>query len=197
MKTLQDLKPFLEVLGLSTKKYPTVQQVKKAYRDLLYKHPDRNKSGEDTTSEFQNITEATRELIDYLVNAHEPSKDTPNTAGDKDETEEAFNERLLSFMKENDYVVANQDSYTIHLDQSWGMDLVEQVEKKLGKQREVIQHGGLKIKTKALKIPGVAEELFGSVTVTIWLNTKPKDVGPREGICVLCISGAPLYPEGC
>ena len=56
---------FLSVLGLETDRVPSIEEVKAAYKELYHLHPD--KAGEESTARFQEITEAAKEVFEFLT----------------------------------------------------------------------------------------------------------------------------------
>ena len=62
MSDTTQIKDYLRVLNLNTTRVPTFKEYKKAYRELLKLHPD---LGGDTPK-FQEITQAAREVFDYM-----------------------------------------------------------------------------------------------------------------------------------
>ena len=64
-RNLRSLGRFLTTLGLDTDKVPSVSEYRRAYRSLLHLHPD--KAGDDTLSRFQEITEAAKEVFEFLT----------------------------------------------------------------------------------------------------------------------------------
>ena len=66
-RNLRSLGKFLSTLGLDTDKVPSVSDFRKAYRSHLHLHPD--KAGDDTLARFQEITEAAKEVFEFLTTA--------------------------------------------------------------------------------------------------------------------------------
>ena len=64
-RNLRSLGRFLTTLGLDTDKVPSISEYRRAYRSLLHLHPD--KAGDDTLSRFQEITEAAKEVFEFLT----------------------------------------------------------------------------------------------------------------------------------
>ena len=64
-RNLRSLAKFLTTLGLDTDKVPSVSDFRKAYRSHLHLHPD--KAGQDSTAKFQEITEAAKEVFEFLT----------------------------------------------------------------------------------------------------------------------------------
>ena len=64
-RNLRSLAKFLTTLGMDTDKVPSVSDFRKAYRSHLHLHPD--KAGQDSTPKFQEITEAAKEVFEFLT----------------------------------------------------------------------------------------------------------------------------------
>ena len=64
-RNLRSLGRFLTILGLETDKVPSVSNFRKAYKSLFHLHPD--KAGPDSTAKFQEITEAAKEVFEFLT----------------------------------------------------------------------------------------------------------------------------------
>ena len=76
-RNLRSLARFLTTLGLDTDKVPSVSDFRKAYKSHLHLHPD--KAGDDSLAKFQEITEAAKEVFEFLTSSgnlkHEDIKD--------------------------------------------------------------------------------------------------------------------------
>ena len=64
-RNLRSLAKFLATLGLETDKIPSVSDFRKAYRGFMHLHPD--KAGDDSLARFQEITEAAKEVFEFLT----------------------------------------------------------------------------------------------------------------------------------
>ena len=76
--SLSEISEFLKTLGLPTTKIPTVSEVRTKYRALLILHPDR--AGAASTDDFQKITEAVRNILDFILNHRETESEGEKSA---------------------------------------------------------------------------------------------------------------------
>ena len=69
MSDLNEIKPYLKLLKLDESRVPSSAEHKKAFRDLLFLHPDKNdkENVEDTTEQFQRITEAVDIVLEFIL----------------------------------------------------------------------------------------------------------------------------------
>ena len=66
-RNLSSLAKFLTTLGLDTDRFPSVSEFRTAYKGFFHLHPD--KAGPDSNGKFQEITEAAKEVFEFLTTA--------------------------------------------------------------------------------------------------------------------------------
>ena len=66
-RNLRSLAKFLSTLGLDTNRIPSVSEFRTAYKGFFHLHPD--KAGPDSNDKFQEITEAAKEVFEFLTTA--------------------------------------------------------------------------------------------------------------------------------
>ena len=148
MYDLNDIKCYLKILKLDETKIHTMAEHKKAFRDLLVLHPDKNvKDGvEDTTEEFQKVTEAVDIVLEFIIRNLQL-----NTRRDTKEHKET----LKLFEKQTD-LVYNSESVTFYIDpidvEAWK----DGFEKKLGDVVAMKDKGGIQYKLDDWSINSVS-----------------------------------------
>ena len=163
MHDLNDIKCYLKILKLDETKIPTMAEHKKAFRDLLVLHPDKNvKDGvEDTTEEFQKITEAVDIVLEFII--RNPQLNTRRDTKEHKET--------LKLFEKQTNIAYNSESVTFYIDpidvEAWR----DGFEKKLGDGVAMTDKVGIQYKMDDWSIDSVSttsKPVIGSVSVCFW-----------------------------
>ena len=171
--SLDEISGFLKVLKLPTTKVPTVQEVRSKYRQLLVLHPD--KSGPASTEEFQKITEAVRNIIEFLAQHTEEvvsdvREEEHEHMKDKDDMD------LLKNLEKGGTLKQNKDnSVTIIIEDSDCSAWMILLERRLGPRVPLGDGSGSSFKMKATdwRIPYISCKTgvgYGTVCASIWIK---------------------------
>ena len=117
-RNLRSLGRFLTTLGLDTDKVPSVSDFRKAYRSFFHLHPD--KAGEDSTAKFQEITEAAKEVFEFLT-----------TSGNLRQ-EDISDDDILGNLVKNNNLLFNKKCVTLDLSADTADDWLKEFEVILG-----------------------------------------------------------------
>ena len=165
MSGLEDIKKYIRILKLNDTRVPTLGELKKAYKDLYFLHPDKNNKdrGEDTTKEFQEITEAVDKVSEFILQ-------NPQLQSRTDSLE---NKEAYRFFEKNNGVKYNADSVTFYTDPNTIEAWKKAFEKKLGSGTAMKDEGAIQYKKDDWCIDSVStasKPVVGSVSICIWPN---------------------------
>ena len=155
---LQTIVKFLSVLRLETDRVPTLSEYRTAFKNLLTLHPD--KAGNDTTGEFQAITEAARHVFEFL---------TQNTDLQPEEIDE---EDILGWFVKTYGVVYNSNCVCFDLTADTVDDWKVELEGMLGSSKPLPKKNnkepGIQYKKDSWSL---GESTFGTISVNFYHNT--------------------------
>ena len=167
-----NIRKFLKVLGMKTSfisgvpKVPSYAEVRKTFRGhLLKEHPD--KGGKNAS--FQELSEAARELVDYIKD--NPDMVEEEDVSDTDTLEEKDNlEELLRLFTTSSDLKYNKECVVFNVEKEEVSEWMEKLQEYFGNKRD------LKTKSKSLMFKNEAwvlqkkegEEETGSVAVTFY-----------------------------
>ena len=164
-------KTFMTTLGLKSSqgKLPCYSRVRKAYRALFKQHPDIG----GVTADFQEITQAARELFQYILDhpesvEKEPKEDTTDESEDDDNIKE-----ILKIFENSTNIKYNKDSVTYQVDKDLADEWKDTLETYFSVTATTPEKGKLLFTKKDWVIPGREkdEEGTGTVIVSLWPNT--------------------------
>ena len=165
LETLQ-LKPIQSENGL---RVPCYSEVRKAYRKLLKQHPD---LGGDNAS-FQEITQAGRELFQYIWENPESVEKEPEVTTDDPDDEDNVKEILEMFESTTD-LKYNEKSVTFLVDKDLVTEWKETLESYFSTTATTPkgEPGKLMFRKDDWEVPGRegADKETGTVTVSLWLH---------------------------
>ena len=152
---LQAIVKYLSILGLKTDSVPSFSEFRNAYKELLLsQHPD--KAGVGSTKRFQEITEAARIVLEYLLK--NPQQQPTN------ETNKDILEELVAKNK----LVYNLNSVTFYMTTDTFEAWKEQFEKALGSSKQLNSIAGGFQHKKSWSRDGIN---YGSVSLSFWPTT--------------------------
>ena len=160
-KKLKAVSGFLKVLGLATDRVPSMDEAKAAYKELFYLHPD--KAGEESTARFQEITEAAKEVFEFLTLKGNVKVDDIDV---KD---------VLGILVKNNNLVFNKMSVTFDLTNDTVDAWMSQFESILGKSKPLPNSEiGIQYKKESWSLDcdsSTSLTTFGSVSICFYSTT--------------------------
>ena len=175
-----DIKKYLKVLGIKrsfsfgSSKVPSHAAVRKAFRSHLMKeHPD--KGGDNNT--FQELSEAAREVFDYIEK--NPEMVEEQVEADTDTTEEQDNlKELLRIFSTSSDLKYNDGSVVFNVEKEHVSKWMSEFKDYFDSKRKLNTTGeSILFKNDSWVLPEKkGEEMIGTLTVTLWPNpnTNPK-----------------------
>ena len=152
--------------GQKLLKCPSRTTVRTAFKKLLVNHPD--KGGQ--TAEFQNITEAYREIMEY-ISANPDNVEDDTLEKDEDvEHHRMFTESKLVHYKDGSVTF----NMTTEEAKKW-MQSFDIYFEDIKAAKSDTHHGGFKYTCIDWKVPG-NEEAYGSLHLSIWPTSKNPSV---------------------
>ena len=167
MSDISEIRDHLATLKLKLDRVPTLAEHKKHFKDLLSLHPDI--SGTDTTKEFQEITEAARKVLEFILN--NPKLQTQA----RTESESQEHKETLRFFEKSNKVIYNQKSVSFYIEPNTVDAWQKAFEKKLGAGHPMTDKSGIQYKKEKWNIDSVStasNPILGSVSICFWQTTQ-------------------------
>ena len=166
MSDISEIQEYLAKLKMKLDRVPTLADHKKAYKDLLSQHPDR--AGKDATKDFQEITEAARNVLEFILNNPKLQKQV------RAESETQEHKETLRYFEKYNKVIYNKMSVTFSIEPSAVDAWKKAFEKKLGVGQAMADNTGFQYKKDKWSIESVStasNPVLGSVSICFWSNT--------------------------
>ena len=160
-RNLRSLARFLTTLGLDTNRIPSVSEFRTAYKGFFHLHPD--KAGPDSNDRFQEITEAAKEVFEFLT-----------TAGNI-KLENVSDDDPLACLVKNNNLQFNKKCVTFDLSADSKEEWMEELERVLGPSKPLNNNdASIQFKMERWCLDsdsGSSLAAFGSVSVNFYPTT--------------------------
>ena len=159
-RNLRSLARFLTTLGLDTNRIPSVSEFRTAYKGFFHLHPD--KAGPDSNDRFQEITEAAKEVFEFLT-----------TAGNI-KLENVSDDDPLACLVKNSNLQFNKKCVTFDISADSKDEWMEEFESLLGPSKPLSNDTGFQFKKESWCLDSDSDSslaAFGSVSVNFHPTT--------------------------